>query len=191
MKEIWADIEGYEGLYEISNHGRVQSLERIIVNSNGVSKIVKAKILKPIINQLGYARVSLCKKGIKMKSARVHRLVALSFIPNPQNKKTVNHIDGNKLNNHIKNLEWATCSENCKHAYSIGLSKKPNPNKYGNSQGEKRSGSKLTDSDVRYIRKNARLNGGDLKISDLTSKFDVSYSQIYKIACRESWKHVI
>lgn len=189
--EIWVDVKGYEGCYEVSSYGNVRSLERVVVKKNGVAQHVKRKILKPIKNEFGYLRVNLYKEDFKMKCTRVHRLVAMSFIPNPENKKTVNHNDGYKQNNRIENLEWATCSENCIHAYATGLSKGHNPNKNGKSQGEKNSSSKITESDVRYIRKNAMQNGGKLKLTDLMLKFGISNSQIYKIASNESWTHVI
>lgn len=108
-KEIWKDIEGYEGLYQVSNLGRVKS------------KLRKGRILKPI-NTKKYYSVILCKNSTT-KEIYVHRLVAYAFIPNPQNKPFINHIDGNKQNNYVENLEWCTQSENCRHAYKIGLNK--------------------------------------------------------------------
>lgn len=118
MEEIWKDIQGYEGLYQVSNLGRVKSLARLDTRGQRVSE----KILKLGKHRAGYFRVNLYKNG-KMKQYLVHRLVALAFIPNPENKEQVNHIDGNKQNNVIENLEWCTHSENIQHAYRTGLAK--------------------------------------------------------------------
>lgn len=109
-KEIWRDVVNYEGLYQVSNLGRVKSL------------ISKEKILKQNLDYYKYSYVQLWKDGIG-KKIKVHRLVAETFIPNRQNKPQVNHKDGNKLNNHVDNLEWCTGSENIKHALAHGLKK--------------------------------------------------------------------
>lgn len=115
MEEIWKDIKGYEGLYQISNLGRVKSLDRI---SKG--RKYKSKILSIQKNKNGYQTITLYDCS-NYKGFTIHRLVALSFIPNPQNKKCVNHKDGNKENNKVTNLEWVTHSENMKHAFDKGL----------------------------------------------------------------------
>lgn len=120
MKEIWKDIKGYEGCYQISNLGNTKSLERY-VNTNGNSKrLVKEKILKKTIDNTGYYVVSLWKNN-KHSRPHVHRLVAETFIINQNNKPYINHIDGDKLNNNINNLEWCTPKENNIHAYQLGL----------------------------------------------------------------------
>lgn len=122
--EIWKDIEGYEGLYQVSTYGNIKSLARPRKNGNGKCYIQKEKLLKQTFTSTGYKKVELYKDG-KRKSFKVHRLVAMAFIPNPDNKPEVNHINGNKINNNIDNLEWVTSSENSVHAYETGLS----PNK--------------------------------------------------------------
>lgn len=101
MKEVWKDIEAYEGLYQISNLGRVKSL---YTNT----------ILKGCKDKKGYLKVILCKNSIK-STKKFHRLVAESFIPNPENKPEVNHIDEDKTNNKVSNLEWMTTKENSNH----------------------------------------------------------------------------
>ena len=111
---IWKPVEGYEGLYEVSNTGIVRSLERF---DNGVH--VPSTVLKPSKNNR-YAYVKLYRHS-QHKIFRVHRLVALAFIPNPNNKPQVNHIDGNKMNNDSRNLEWCTQAENNRHAIDTGL----------------------------------------------------------------------
>ena len=115
QNECWKPIKDYEGIYEVSNYGRVKSLERVIYNSgtkNGLYTIHE-KIIKQRINKKrhGYCELSLHKNG-KEKRFKVHRLVAEAFIPNPNNLPEVNHIDGNKENNHASNLEWCTSKEN-------------------------------------------------------------------------------
>ena len=125
MKEIWKPIEGYEGLYEISNFGNVKSLARswnFRDYGNGKVQVVKSKekILKNTISNCGYMQARLSKNN-KHGLKSVHRLVAQAFIPNPENKSQVNHIDGNKQNNRVDNLEWCNNSENQLHAWKLGL----------------------------------------------------------------------
>lgn len=126
MKEIWKDIEGFEGYYQVSNLGRVRSLDREIIFNNGKSDTAKTKakgrVLTITKQTQGYSQIGLCKNGTQ-KSYRLNRLVAKAFIPNPDNKLYVNHIDGNKDNNRADNLEWVTNSENIMHAYKNGLLK--------------------------------------------------------------------
>lgn len=116
--EIWKDIPGYEGLYQISSLGRVKSAERDIWHSTYSYRRI-GRIRKPF-NTNGYNMLNLSKDG-KKKCFQIHRLVALAFIPNPENKPDVNHIDGVKTHNWVENLEWATASENCIHAIKTGL----------------------------------------------------------------------
>ena len=134
MEEIWKDIKGYEGLYQVSNLGNVRSLD-ILINckgARGIDKhIRKGRILKKVINTKGYYYINLSKKS-KIKNTRVHRLVAKAFIENPNNYKIINHIDGNKLNNRVDNLEWCTFSHNNKDAYKQGLKKPTWKGKYNN-----------------------------------------------------------
>ena len=128
MDEIWKPIPGYEGYYEVSNLGRVKSLDREHITSNGKHRSIKGRMLKLNLSQ-EYANVELNKEGHPHVYS-VHRLVAMTFIPNPENKQTVNHKDGDKLNNVVDNLEWMTWSENNKHAHETGLNT-TDPNKTG------------------------------------------------------------
>lgn len=113
MKEVFKDIAGYEGLYQVSNLGRVKSLPR-------KRTINKERILKPKLNKNGYLEVALCKNS-QYKMWRVHKLVANAFISNPENKSQINHINGRKEDNRAENLEYCTASENIKHAWDKGL----------------------------------------------------------------------
>jgi hypothetical protein len=119
----WAEIKGYEGLYQVSSFGIVRSLPRIIKQGSRVVR-VNGKTLTQCNDGRGYRIVVLSKNGVH-KSIRVHRLVADAFLSNPENKSEVNHIDGNKENNKVSNLEWATRSENMAHAFMTGLAKLP------------------------------------------------------------------
>ena len=114
MKEIWKDVVGYEGVYKISNNGYIYSVPR-----NGT----KGGLLKISLDKYGYCRVSLHDKNHHTKFVQIHRLVAEAFIPNPENKPTVNHKDGNKQNNNVENLEWATYSEQLNHCFRNKLRK--------------------------------------------------------------------
>lgn len=112
MKEIWKDIPFAKGYYQVSNLGRVRSISRT-VNSKQSTRKTKGQFLKQNLSS-GYPIVTLSFNGLR-KSVRVHRLVAEAFLPNPTNKRTINHIDENKINNRIENLEWATDKENANH----------------------------------------------------------------------------
>lgn len=119
MQEIWKDIKGYEGIYQISNHGRIKSFKQ---NSEGY-------ILKNTNKYGWYFTVNLVK-GKARETKRIHRLVAEYFIPNPTGKPQVNHIDGNKQNNHVSNLEWVTSKENMHHCATLNPHLYDGMNKY-------------------------------------------------------------
>lgn len=109
--ELWKWIPGYEGYYMVSTHGRVKSVDRYVNGKNGSKCLMKGKILKPGTDKDGYKTVHLSKNG-KDKTYFAHRLVALTFIPNPNNWLQVNHKDEDKTNNHVSNLEWCTLEYN-------------------------------------------------------------------------------
>lgn len=111
MEEIWRDIKGFEGFYQVSNLGRVRSVDRYFVNKRGQRRFYPSKILKQGLSKNGYPQVNLKKKNT-YKCRKVHRLVATAFINNPMHLTQVNHIDENKMNNNVNNLEWCTASYN-------------------------------------------------------------------------------
>lgn len=122
--EIWLPIVGYEGIYEISNFGRVKSLQRTVEHHGAKSGLYNKaeKILSPQKHSTkgGYYEVCLWREN-KSKNFKLHRLVATAFIPNPENKPEVNHKDGDKSNNCVNNLEWVTSKENITHAWNNNL----------------------------------------------------------------------
>ena len=122
-EEVWKDIEGYVGLYQVSNLGRVKGLERY--DSRG--HLRTERVLKPTNDWDGYLRVNLYKNRVQVNKT-IHRLVAEAFIPNPENKPTVNHIDENKTNNNVNNLEWATMKEQNSHGTRLERFSKSNSN---------------------------------------------------------------
>jgi len=125
--EVWADIPDYDGIYQSSNLGRVKTLKRSYLcrpRFQNTIRFTKEKILTPYQDKDGYLAVKLSSpslSGAKRRTVHVQRLIALTFINNPENKPQVNHKDGNKHNNNKDNLEWCACKENVIHAHSNGL----------------------------------------------------------------------
>ena len=113
--EQWKDVVGFEGLYQVSDHGRVRTLPKKVATG----RVQPQRIMKLQQTRKGYIVVPLCKETNRY-SRQVHRLVAEAFIPNPDNKTTVNHKNNIKSDNRVTNLEWATLSENLKHAFDNG-----------------------------------------------------------------------
>lgn len=176
--EIWKDIKGFEGVYQISNFGNVKSFTRSCLRKDGRGCVTtKGRNIKKINHNKGYYQVILSNGTIK-KHCLIHRLVAETFISNLENKRCVNHIDGNKQNNLFSNLEWATYSENNKHAYDIKLKIPYDRN------GNKSPNSKLTDKDVLEIR-NSNLSAFELSV-----RYNLLPSSIRNILKRRSWKHI-
>lgn len=181
MKEIWKDVLGYKG-YQVSNIGRVKRLPHWIdVGLNNVKRAFrKEKILKQSCDTPGYYQVWLYLNK-KRKGFRVHKLVAQAFIPNPQNKPQVNHIDGNKLNNKVDNLEWCTNAENQIHVYKIGLQKI--------KVGEQSPNAKLEKQEVIFIKKALKLRKYSSR--KLAKMFNVCKSTILSIKHKETWNHIV
>ena len=120
--EEWKDIQGYEGLYQVSNYGRVKSLEREITYKDGRKKTISEKILHNFLSDLGYYHIMLSKNGVP-KRYKVHRLVAQEFIPNSDNLPMINHKDENPKNNNVENLEWCTQEYNVNYGTGIERSR--------------------------------------------------------------------
>lgn len=174
MTEIWKNIKGYEGLYQVSDIGRVRSLDRYVDRLD--HKIFKrGTILKQGTHKQGYKLVYLSKDNLS-KTVKVHRLVALAFIDKPKGKNTVNHINSIKYDNRVENLEWLTQGENVSHAVREGLMHK------GSSSGN----SVLFEEDIPIIRHLCK----SMKRKDVSVLFGVSYEAITSVLNGRTWNHV-
>ena len=178
MKEIWKDVIGLEGHYQISNKGRIKSLERIFrPETNGVGKI-GGIVMRPGKYSGEYLHIVMSKDGVRHDAA-IHRLVALHFISNPENKPCVNHIDYNPGNNHVDNLEWCTYKENADHSFNNGR---------GNwARGERSGVSKLKEFEIHQI---FALSRAGYYYGEIAEMFGVFRTTIESIIKRRTWKHV-
>lgn len=168
--EIWKDIEGFEGSYQVSNLGRVNSLHSNRSNQGG--------ILKPKPHPQGYLCVNLYSNK-KRKTELVHRLVALAFVDGDKSLMT-NHKDGVKTNNHYLNLEWCTQSENVQHAHDTNLIPT------SGAKGSKNGRAKVTEQIVVEIR----LLKGTMPVKDICERYKISVSSVERIIYNKGWKHV-
>lgn len=167
IDELWKEISGLNGLYEISNNGRLRSYWK----PGGKSRSNFPKVLAITVNGRGYPA-----KFISGKNYRVHRLVAEAFLENPRQLPMINHIDGNKMNNHVSNLEWCDKSHNERHAQRMGLKNK--------ARGEKCKKSHLTSDVVREIM------ASDLGCRQLATIYGVNYTTISSIRTGKTWNHI-
>lgn len=173
--EIWKDVVGYEGLYQVSDLGNVKRIIRFSLTVGKYKSIIKERVLKKNKNRLGYIRIGMSKNLIRTYFS-IHRLVAIAFIPNPENKPQVNHINGIKSDNRLDNLEWCTASENQIHSHKIGLA--PSKKGEGNQQA------KLNKKQVLEIRKSS------LKQKELSIMYNISISHINAIIIITRWTHI-
>lgn len=174
--EKWKAIVGYEGFYEISNQGRVRSVDRVIEHPAKGPTRRKGKELSPATNWKGYLHINLCREG-KMTPGIIHRLVLSAFVGPCPDGHECNHISGDKTDNRIQNLEWVTPSENRLHAYANGLT----PAKRGESNGM----AKLTWATVEEIRK--LYASGAHSYRQLGDRFGVTKSAIHAVISGRTW----
>jgi len=175
QKEIWKDVPNYDGLYQVSNLGRIKSLNK----KNKIKElkgIDTTRILKLRESKDGYLYTVFSIDKVR-KTVKAHRLVAESFLDNKENKPCVNHINGIKTDNRVENLEWCTYSENTKHAVKIGLKK--------GVKGEKSHLSKLNINDVNNIR--LLYSKGNVPQLKLAKTFNISQSQVNRIVNKKNW----
>jgi len=174
--EIWFDLIGFDGFYVINELGNVKTKTTTSVTAG---RKPSGRVLKKAISNSGYYTVQL-RKNKKPYPYLLHRLLAIQFIPNPENKPCVNHIDSNRLNNKLNNLEWVTYSENNSHAHKFGGQKI--------YIGEKHSQNVLTEKDVLEIR-NTYVKGIVTQIM-LANKYGCTRGAIQGVLTRKTWKHI-
>lgn len=173
VNEIWLPINGYEDYYEVSSLGRVRSLNRMVRHKHGGTRLAPEKYLSICTHKQGHHVVRLWKDN-KTKLFNLYRLLAIHFIPNPEKKREVNHIDGDRTNYSLSNLEWCTPSENMKHAFRNNLC-----NGYY-TKGFEHQLCKMTEDKVRDLIK-MRNNG--YKFKDLAIHFNITHEtagRVYK-----------
>jgi hypothetical protein len=176
MMEIWKDIKGYEGYYQVSNAGRVKSLPRRLERRGRWHMNIRERILKPAINRKGYERIRLCVQ-MQERDFSVHRLVAEAFLPNPESKPEVNHINCNKADNRVDNLEWATTKENVTHAIANNLRR--------GLKGERSAKAMLTNAQAAELR--AKYGSRKMTIRELSNETNISYTVVQKIVTNKSY----
>jgi len=175
-EESWVDIEGYDGIYQVSSYGRVRSLDRTVTLKSGEKRRYRGRVLCSHAKGVDYPKVTLSKVG-GLHTVTIHRLVAKAFLPNPKEHLYVNHKNSLKFCNSVCNLEWCTAAENTAHALSAGA-------KFGVS-GSKNHSAKLRDSDIPFIVH--WLSEGYTR-NQVASCFGVSYDIISNIDKGVTWK---
>jgi len=181
--ESWLPVQGFEEYYHISNMGRLKILDRLCwknATDKLHTRIKKERISAMIPNDKGYPSHILVKDDIK-HTQTIHRLVALHFIPNPENKPQVNHKNGIKWDNRVENLEWVTESENSIHAYETGLSKAVS--------GESHYQAKITDEKAREIKYQLSVKN-DRTLQEIADICGVGRSIVKDISQNSTWKHI-
>lgn len=172
LEEIWKDIKGFKGFYQISNLGNARSLDRMASNHTG-RRLFKSRPLRQIKMRHGYPGFCLSKRQ-KQRAFSIHRLLGIHFIPNPENKPEINHINGIKTDYRLENLEWATRLENMRHAFKTGLC---------NFSGENSKSAKLTVNQAEEIRS---LKGKHTQ-RVLAKIYGVNHSTIGAVQRNQTW----
>lgn len=200
MQDHIEDTES--GIYRVTREGRVfsQTKRRIPLVGKGMEFTGEFKFILELERELTYTlnNRGYYSVGIRRKTHMVHRLVAQAFIPNPENKPFVNHIDGNKLNNHVSNLEWCTAQENNLHARQTGLHKQAVGHKINyQSDASKRKAlanlkdkSKLTPDDVRYVRRVFKSRSKEFSATALAKQFGTSVAAMCKIVTGQTYRDI-
>lgn len=170
--EVWKTIVGWEGYYEVSNMGNVRSVDRYVKNPHGTKSLKRGKAMLPFTNRFKGRMATFNRTGNRNKKYQVHRLVAIAFIPNPNNLPEVNHLKG-RLDDRAESLEWSSQIDNIHHAIDNGLN---------NQRGENHSNAKLKEVDVLAIRNSKDTS----KI--LSEKYGVKQVTIVAIRNRRIWK---
>ena len=168
--EIWRDVVGYEGLYQVSNYGRLKSFYG-----------KKGKILAGKFDAQGYSHCALAKNKVA-KMELLHRIIAQTFLPNPENNSVVHHKDHDKMNSCVWNLQWTTHSQNILYAFQSGIMKNPS--------GVDSHNSKLTAEQVRWIRENYIRNDKKFGAPAFAKYFGVTVGTIYNVVYRRAYKNV-
>lgn len=184
MEEVWKDVKGYEGFYQVSNTGYIRSLDRVIPHSHGSgNRVLMGRILMAHPNPKGYLHAVLSVR-CKTLTIRVHRIVAETFIPNPLNLPEVNHIDENKQNNSASNLEWTSHIDNIRYGTGMARSAKSRIGRQ-NTRGEQIGTSKLKEPQVIEIFKSRKL------YTEISEKYNVGMACISRIKNKKTWKHIL
>ena len=177
--EVWRDVVGYEGYYMVSDLGDIKSVSRKFKQSNGHPFTKQGMVLSPISRPTGYQYVNLSKMGDRRANS-IHRVVASAFIPNPEGKPHVNHINGIKSDNSLSNLEWCTPKENTRHAYDNGL--------MSGRKGGSHHGAKLNANQVAEIRR--IYKGGGFTQKEIAAQYNVTSTAISRIVNGVLWGHI-
>lgn len=190
MQEIWKEIKLYGRTYEVSNLGQVRTVEERLQRSSGEYYTIRPRVLKQRLNSDGYCQVTVGFHS-KRTVVRVHRLVAMAFIPNPQNKEEVNHIDFDRTNNRVDNLEWVSHSDNIKYS-AINNKEVISASKAGANNGR----ATYTEDDVRKIRE---MYDNGISVMDIIKEFyptldfterKKKWSRVSDIAKRKTFKNI-
>lgn len=179
LADEWRDVVGHEGFYQVSRNGEVRSLDRMIFRKDGTKQWLRGRVMRPSDNGRGYRQLPLKNP---MRTAKIHWLVAEAFLGKRTKGIEINHIDGDKSNNAVANLEYVTKGENFKHAIDIGL-RYPLPPRPGELNGN----AKLTACDVNRIR---LLRSEGVKIRVLAEMFSIKQSTVKGIIYRRTWSCV-